>query len=142
MEHSTAKDRSKFRWFIAVLGCLVVLGFVLPLFFSRDARASHFVSAQSERLRTCRTLPEVQRVAQFTRSFSDGSWVAAISEHSCSSGAGFDATVFYDSTGVVREERSHHFCGSEGLENELGRVAANSVTEFYGALQLQLAELP
>src|SRR5438105_3117562 len=129
MALSTFKHRPKFRWFIAALGCLAVLGVVLPLFSSRDARASHFVSVQSERLRKCHALPEAQRVAQFTRSFSDGSWVAAISEHSCSSGAGFDATVFYDSTGIVRVDRSHHFCGLEGLQSELRGVTAISLAD-------------
>jgi len=143
MESPTPKDRSKLRWLIAAISGLVVLGFVLPLFFSRDARTSHFVSARSKRFRTCRTLPDAEHVAPFTRGFSDGSWVAAVSEHSCSSGAGFDATVFYDSRGIIRVDRSHHFCGVEGLESELRQVAATSLADFYrGLQQCQLTQLP
>jgi hypothetical protein len=66
-----------------------------------------------------------------------------MSEHSCSSGAGFDATIFYDSSGAVRVDRTHHFCGIEGLQSELGSVAATSLADFYTGLhQCQLAKLP
>jgi hypothetical protein len=131
------------RWLLGVGACLLVAGLAFPRLGNREAKASCFVASNGALLRSCRDLKEAQRVAQFTRKFSDQTWVAAISEHSCSSGAGFDATVFYDSKGVVRVDRAHHFCGVEGLQSELNRVAANTLPDFYAGLQqCQLALVP
>lgn len=65
-------------------------------------------------------------------SFPDGSWIVLTNEHSCCTGAGFDCVVALDSKGVFRIDPNKNFCGREGLENCLGRIAASSVEDFYG----------
>jgi hypothetical protein len=143
MENSASKRSQKLRWIILFVVCLIVAGFVLPLLLNRDTQASDFISKQSARIRQCKTLQDSEQAAHFTRSFSDGTWVAVMSEHACSSGAGFDATVFYDSENIVRFDKLHHFCGLEGLHNELTKISADSLREFYTRLtNCQLAQLP
>jgi hypothetical protein len=127
----------------AAMGCVAALSMIVALGSHSGERASRFVATQSQRLRACRTLPEVRQVADFTRTFPDGSWVAAVSEHACCSGAGFNATVFYDSSGGIRVDQTHAFCGTEGLQGELNQIAGNSLAAFYAGLhQCQLANLP
>jgi hypothetical protein len=67
----------------------------------------------------------------YLRRFDNGEWVAARTEYSCTGGAGFDATVFLDSHGVIRFQVGHHFCGYEGLCSELREIKADTVAEFY-----------
>jgi hypothetical protein len=143
MKATTPGHRWKIHCFLGAGAGLLVAGLAIPLLASRDARASRFVSSTSAALRACHGLEETQHVAQFMRTFSDGTWVAAISEHSCSSGAGFEATVFYDTTGAVWVDRTHHFCGVEGLQSELSSFVAPTLRDFYAGLhQCQLAQLP
>lgn len=75
------------------------------------------------------------------RVFPSGEWLVATCEHSCCSGAGFDATVIRDSTGAIYADTTHTFCGSEGLAAELGErsVPAASLQACYSTLsQLKL----
>jgi hypothetical protein len=76
----------------------------------------------------------------YTRTFADGSWVAAVNEYACTDGAGFDAAIFYDSTGRVQVDRLHHFCGFEGLSADLSRVSATSLHDFYAGLPCHFTE--
>ncbi len=64
-------------------------------------------------------------------SFPDGSWIVLANEHSCCTGAGFDCVVSFDSQGVFRIDPDKNFCGREGMENCLGRLAAASLEDFY-----------
>ena len=96
--------------------------------------------------RQCHSLGDIQALSKrvgfeiYTRTFQDGSWVAAANEWACSSGAGFDAAVFYDNTGRVLIDTSHHFCGGEGLYAECNRVSATSLNNFYAGLPCKLTE--
>ena len=142
MQQSRPSKHLKVRYFIAAVTCLLLAGFLLPLFSTANARASRFIHSKGALLKNCESYADAQRVAQFARKFSDGTWVAVISEHACSSGAGFDATIFYDSSGIMRVDKTHHFCGTEGLENELSRVTASTLREFYAGLpDCKLAQL-
>ena len=60
-------------------------------------------------------------------------------EHSCCSGAGFDATVIRDSAGAIYADTTHTFCGIEGISGELSAVSADSLSGFYSHVnQLKL----
>jgi hypothetical protein len=96
--------------------------------------------------RQCHSLDDIHALSKqvrfeiYTRTFSDGSWVAAANEWNCTDGAGFDAAVFYDSTGRVMTDTSHHFCGGEGLYAECNRVSATSLHDFYAGLPCKFTE--
>jgi hypothetical protein len=73
------------------------------------------------------------------RAFSSGEWLIATCEHSCCSGAGFDATVMRDSTGAIYADTTHTFCGIEGLSHELKELPGETLEAFYQhASQLKL----
>lgn len=99
-------------------------------------RAEAFIARWSAQLRKCGSIRAVKALPDadwvYTRKLPSGEWVAAASEHSCCAGAGFDATVFWDSTGRLQCDTSYSFCG--GPAGELDRVEARSLREFYARL--------
>ena len=84
--------------------------------------------AKCHMIEDVRCLPQSELI--FVREFSDKTWCAARSEHSCATGAGFNATVFCDSQGRIYFNYDHHFCGYEGLAGELSRIAAQNADGF------------
>lgn len=129
-------------WRTATLLCIITGSFLW--IGAPNRRAQAFIATWESRfgrcgsLREIRSLPEAELI--YVREFPTGEWVAARSEHSCCSGAGFDATVFYDSAGAVRRDTSCSFCGYEGLKGRLDQVQARSLAQFYGGLHyLRLA---
>ena len=109
-------------------------------------RPQAFIQRWSERFRKLDSLDTARQLAQseapvVLRVLPSGEWFVTTCEHSCCSGAGFDATVIRDSTGAIYADTTHTFCGIEGLGEELGeqRVPATSLPAFYSALtQLEL----
>jgi hypothetical protein len=111
----------------------------------RSHRPHAFVQHWSERFQDVNSLETAKRIEQseavVVRTLPSGEWFIATCEHSCCSGAGFDATVIRDSTGAIYADTTHTFCGIEGLGEELGArsVPASSLQSFYLALsQLKL----
>jgi hypothetical protein len=113
---------------------------------SPEKEARVWISHWAAAFRQCHSLGEIDALSAkerrpiYTRRFPDGFWVAAVNEYNCSAGAGFNAAVFYDSTGRVQVDRSHHFCGFEGLESDLARISATSFGGFYAGLPCHLVE--
>ena len=106
-----------------------------------DHRADAFVTHWAGLFRKCpdlasiRTLPPKERPdCVYIRQFPNGQWVAVKMEHSCCSGAGFDASVFLDSTRIIRYDKTYSFCGYEGLCGELEKVQATELDGFYASL--------
>jgi hypothetical protein len=76
------------------------------------------------------------------RTFPSGEWYVATCEHACCSGAGFDATVIRDSTGAIYADKTHTFCGVEGMAEDLSYIKADSLAEFYARVwQMKLQRL-
>jgi hypothetical protein len=111
-----------------------------------EKEAPLWITHWSAALRQCHSLEEIHALSVkanrsiYTRNLPDGSWVAAVNEYNCSDGAGFNTAVFCDSTGRIQVDRSHHFCGFEGLNADLSRVTATSLRDFYTALPCRLTE--
>jgi hypothetical protein len=101
-------------------------------------RPTVFVRSWTARLRPCKSLTDIallpERDRILTQEFSNGEWVAGVMEHSCCSGAGFDATIFKDSRGKIFVDRTYSFCGYEELEQLFGPTI-RSLDEFYSALK-------
>jgi hypothetical protein len=138
--------KSKLPWLILGGAMVFIVAMLVRVPMAKEAKAAKWSAFWSEQFRRCHTLAEVQALARpeliYTRTFPDGSWVAAKNEWDCTDGAGFDAAIFYDSTSRLQVDRLHHFCGFEGLEGELRGISATSLRDFYAALQqCQLKEL-
>ena len=124
----------------AVCVTVLISGGVWLFLRHYDARSMRFVDHWASLLSRCRNIQEVEAVAKeqdrlvLTRRFDSGEWVAVCSEHSCCSGAGFDATVFVDSKGTIQYDTTHSFCGYEGLCGELNGVAASNLNQFYSGV--------
>ncbi len=124
---------------IAVVGA--VIAFAVGNRLMPDHRAEAFVAHWVGQFQNCpdvagiSALPPAERPdCIYIRQFTNGQWVAVRSEHSCCSGAGFDASVFLDSTRTIRYDTTYSFCGYEGLCGELGAVQATDLAGFYAAL--------
>lgn len=98
-----------------------------------------FIRTWTSRFRACHNLSDVRRLpdADFLciRTFPTGEWVAVSSEHSCCSGAGFDATIFYDSRSQLQVDTTYSFCGYEGLVGALPGNDVGSLARFYDNLR-------
>jgi hypothetical protein len=104
--------------------------------FWRNYRSEEFVDQWSSRFSKC---PDLASVTQnypkiYIRKFENGDWLAIVHEYSCMDGAGYDVSVFYDSTGAIRYDKGCNFCGYEGLCCEMNRIEAQSLREFYSKL--------
>jgi len=109
---------------------------------SAEHRARQFIDHWAKRLGDCtpdtvhRLPPSERPDLIYVRQFENGEWLLARGAHACA-GGDFDATVFRDSAGTIHHQRTHHFCGYEGLSGELDAIAAKSLSQFYR----QLAEV-
>jgi hypothetical protein len=65
----------------------------------------------------------------FRRVFTDRSWIMLRSQ-SVAGGSQFDATISLDSNGSIFWT-THAFSGYEGLGEEVSRIRADSIKEFY-----------
>ena len=122
---------------------LLAAGVLAARSYARGPRA--FVQHWTDRFRSIDSLDAAKRFEQsdpvIVRKLPSGEWFIATCEHSCCSGAGFDATVICDSTGAIYADVTQTFCGIEGLGEELGehRIPATSLAAFYSSLtQLKL----
>lgn len=80
-------------------------------------------------LKAMKNLPIEKR--PYTRTFANGEWIAVQMEYSCCSGAGFNATVIYDSKGHLSFDTTRTFCGYEEMSSDLSSVKAGSLKDFY-----------
>ena len=127
---------------LVILLCIAV-GICFDLFILPFApyRTRSFINHWSKEFRKCsnlqaiETLQEQEKAHIYRRTFANGDWVAVKMEHACCSGAGFDATVFYDSSGKVYCDTSYTFCGYEVLNKCLNKIKADSLKDFYSVLQ-------
>lgn len=65
----------------------------------------------------------------------DGSWVAVVMEHSCCTGAGFDATLYVASTGEAYLDSESCYCGWMPLGGELAGYPKTSIADFMAAVK-------
>ncbi len=118
---------------VLLAGSLVAYGYYAT-------RADRFVRQWSERFKGVDNLEEAKRLEEvepvFVHTFASSEWFIATCEHSCCSGAGFDATVIRDSTGAVYADTTHTFCGIEGMAGELREASGGSLREFYSHLTI------
>lgn len=118
---------------------LVILG--LGAYWLLAGRSQFFIWSWSRRLHSLGNLSAIEDYTQthpraplYLLSFPSGEWVAVAMEHACCSGAGFNATIFYDSSGATYIDTTHSFCGVEGSGEELGRAGVDSLATFYPQL--------
>lgn len=144
-QNNPAPARSLKRCIIPLVVFAVMAAGAFAAYHRYTQRPRAFIQHWSERFRTVGSLDAAKRFEQsepvVVRTLPSGEWFIATCEHSCCSGAGFDATVIRDSTGAIYADTTHTFCGIEGLGGELGeeRVPATSLAAFYSALsQLKL----
>ena len=65
----------------------------------------------------------------------DGSWVAVVMEHSCCTGAGFDATLYVASTGGTFLDLDSSYCGWMPLGDEIHNYPKTGISEFLTAVK-------
>lgn len=136
--------RTTGKWIFRLLPVGVLVAVIAIAVGSRlmpDHQTEGFVRHWARLFQKCpdvdsiRALPPAERPdCIYTRQFTNGQWVAVRMEHSCCSGAGFDASVFADSTRTIRYDTTYSFCGYESLCGELGSVAATNLDGFYASL--------
>jgi len=124
-----------------ILGMVALIsagGWFCYLEYTRRPRA--FVCQWNEQFRKIDNLASARKFQEdngvFLREFPSGEWLIGTCEHSCCSGAGFDATVIRDSKGAVFADTSHTFCGIEAMYSELGGIPADNLAGFYGKQKL------
>jgi|GEM_PF-4153282 len=126
---------------------LAALALLVGTVYCLDARRPGVLIREwAERLRAVPSLAAAQQLAKkepvYVRTFSSGEWDVATCEHSCCSGAGFDAKVIRDSTGAIYADKTHTFCGAEGMAEDLSYIQADSLAEFYAHVwQMKLQRL-
>lgn len=119
---------------------------VIAIMRSGQSASDAFVERWSKQFKMAGNLKAVKALPQakliYIQTFKNGEWVAATCEHACCSGAGYNATVFYDSQRKIYYDTTYSFCGLEGLGGELGKAKATSLQTFYPQLcQLSLNEV-
>ena len=144
-QNNPTSTRSPKRRIVALVVFALVAAGAIASYRSYTQRPRAFIQHWSERFRTVDSLDTAKRLEQsepvIVRSLPSGEWFIATCEHSCCSGAGFDATVIRDSTGAIYADTTHTFCGIEGLGGELSEhlAPATSLAAFYSGLsQLKL----
>ncbi|RYD31091.1 MAG: hypothetical protein EOP86_18635 [Verrucomicrobiaceae bacterium] len=65
---------------------------------------------------------------------ADGSWVSVVMEHSCCTGAGFNATLYVASTGEAVLDPESCYCGWMPLGEEIYNHPKTSVSDFLAAV--------
>lgn len=126
----------------------VITAVVIGQFLWTPGASDRTIAKWSEEFRNCRNLENVEKLATkggnpvYILKFTNGEWVAARMEHACCSGAGYNATVFFDSHGKIYADKTYSFCGYEELESKCNRLATNNLAEFYKQFkELRLEEI-
>jgi hypothetical protein len=121
-----------------IIAELVTLPIVLLIFAERFHSPSPTVTFVADSARDFRRLGSLKAMKNlpiekqpYTRTFANGEWIAVQMEHSCCSGAGFNATVIYDSKGHLSFDTTRAFCGYEDMASEFSRIKAGSLKDFY-----------
>jgi hypothetical protein len=119
----------------------ILLGYIWFIPSAPDNRRAEFVEHWARLFEDCSDLEAVESLRGrespellYVSKFANGEWIAVRMEYACGDGAGFDASVFVDSTGKICFDTSHHFCGYEALEAELGGINAANLAELYSGL--------
>jgi hypothetical protein len=124
-----------------IAAILIGAGVVCYWLFRPDPRPMKFVEHWATTFQRLGCIEEIKKLSgadePYLRSFPNGQWVAAQMEHACCDGAGFNASVYYDSNGLTQYDTTHCFCGYEGLCGELNEIEASDLTRFYGALSVR-----
>ncbi len=124
---------------IVITVCLIGLALVAVTASAGKLASNEFVKVWATTFKKCPTLKAVKSLPNanviYIRTFNNGEWVAVSMEHACCSGAGFNATVFYDSQHKIYSDTTYSFCGLEGLASELGEIKATSLKTFYPNLK-------
>jgi hypothetical protein len=145
MKNPTGKKKLLWLSLVCFVGVVLYI-LAVNITHNPERDAPIWIAHWTAEFRQCHSLADISalstraRRSVYSRTFPDGSWVAAVNEYACTDGAGFDAAVFYDSTGRVQVDRSHHFCGFEGLDADLSRVSATSLHDFYAGLPCHFTE--
>lgn len=145
MKNPTQKRKLIWVASVCVAGIIVCI-LLRSVTYNPQKEAPLWIAHWTAEFRQCHSLADINALSArthrsiYTKTFPDGSWVAAVNEYACTDGAGFDAAVFYDSSGRAQVDRSHHFCGFEGLDADLSRVSAISLRDFYADLPCHFTE--
>lgn len=126
--------------FLVLAIVVLFAGFAVPYLANR--RVEQFVGHWGPLFAEHQDLQGLQQIDAadrpdliYIRHFDSGEWIAARTEYSCTDGAGFDATVFLDSSGSIHYQTGYNFCGYEGLCGELNGIPATSLPQFYAGLK-------
>lgn len=82
-------------------------------FLKNVGRSERFLAEASEILRSGESHPGIVEIT-----IGNGGSFRALLEHSCCSGAGFDAVALQSSTGITYHSRNN-YCGEEGFHHEM-----------------------
>ncbi len=132
------------KWRVRTILIVILMAVVaLTTYHHYTHRSEAFIQNWSQRFLAIKSLEEAKLFEKtepvYVRTFPSGEWIIATCEHSCCSGAGFNASVIRDSTETIYTDTTHTFCGIEGMSEELHQVTSDTLTAFYPQLkQLKL----
>jgi hypothetical protein len=136
---SRTEPPSSKRRIAALLAFIFIVTGVFAARYNYIQRPRVFIQHWSERFRAINSLDEAKQIEQsepvYVRRLPSGEWFIATCEHSCCSGAGFDATIIRDSTGAIYADTTHTFCGIEGMSSELDSASSDNLSVLYTRLK-------
>ncbi|MDA3799191.1 MAG: hypothetical protein PF692_08945 [Kiritimatiellae bacterium] len=139
-----SKVRTIGKWTFRLFPTIMAVLFIVCVFMSFSSEPDklgsyRFVSENANFFMSHSSLEELRDLSDkgeyvWIQEFDNGEWVAIRMEHSCCSGAGFDATVIFDSNHNIKYDREYTFCGYEALSGMLNEINAEGLSEFYAKL--------
>jgi len=121
---------------VVIILCAVVAWRIFDAVIFKDKHRNEYLSFWVDKLKTCKTVQDVKNLPDnlrpdliVTRTFSDGSWLAAVTT-SMDQNRNFNAALFYDSKGNAFNA-TKTFSGYEGLHWKINKIKGDTLTEFY-----------
>lgn len=129
-------DMKKIVIAVVIILCAFMSWQIFDAVLFKNKHRNEYLSFWIDKLKSCKTVQEVKSLPEdlrpdliVTRSFSDGSWLAAVTT-SMDQRRNFNAALLYDSKGKAFSF-TKTFSGYEGLHCEINNIKGETLTEFY-----------
>jgi hypothetical protein len=102
---------------------------------------STFVRKWEKELLNCHNIKTAEAMLKLNKeggqvvTMKDGSWVSIVMEHSCCTGAGFNATLYITSAGGSYLETDSCYCSFSDLRDEIYGYSQESTATFLEAVR-------
>jgi hypothetical protein len=139
---NTKKNKILFSIIIALF-LLSWVGYQYPNLI-HDFRAKKFVDRWASIFSKCRSIECIYTSSGenpdffYKKTFENGEWLIAVNADSCKGGAGYNASVFYGSDGIIYYQIGYKYCGQADFQNKLNEINTGDLTSFYDKLPFKL----